>query len=191
MIYIYLITNEVTGKYYVGQTSLGVQTRFKNHMSAARTNMKRGCKRLQRSIRKHGEKAFSVQELGVASTNEEGNALETLWITSLDATNTEVGYNLCPEGKSTRGFRWSPESRSKLSISCVGNKHGLGIPCSEEKKSRISKTLNSHVVSQETRDKIKKSLSGRTLSEEHRDKLKGPRGPQKNPYRRAYNGTNG
>lgn len=36
MFYIYLITNKVNGKIYVGQTELTVEERFKNHTPATR-----------------------------------------------------------------------------------------------------------------------------------------------------------
>jgi group I intron endonuclease len=188
MIHIYLITNEVTGKYYVGQTSLKVHTRFRNHVSAAKTNFKRGCKRLQRSMQKHGSEHFSVQEIGSAQTSEKGNSLETLWIVALDATNREIGYNLCPQGKSTRGFKWSEESKAKLSATNMGNKHSLGVSCSEEKKQKISIALLGHKqspnsgsfkkghglgshISESHKEALRKAHTGKTVSEETRLRL--------------------
>jgi hypothetical protein len=83
------------------------------------------------------------------------------------------------------GYKWSEESKNNLSKAMFGNKRGLGIPCSEEKKEKIRQALIGHEVPGETRNKISKTLSDRTFSEERKEKLRGPRGPQKNPHRRA------
>jgi group I intron endonuclease len=141
MVTIYLITNRVTGKYYVGQTSLDVRERFKKHVYDAKRG--EGCRKLCGSLRKHGAHNFIVEELAT-TTKEEAENLEKLWIVALDARNPKVGYNLSLGGKAPRGYKWSPESCSNLSEKMKGNTRVAGIPKSEEHKAKISATLMGH-----------------------------------------------
>lgn len=63
----------------------------------------------------------------------------------------EHGYNILAGGKAPI---IPNEVRMKMSTSMIGNKNGLGKPCSDEKRAKISA-----------------SQKGRTLSEEHKRKL--------------------
>jgi len=94
-VFIYLITNTVNGKYYVGQTVNAIAGRWRGHKSAARrSDIRDGdCKILNRAINKYGRKAFIVEQLTEALSAEQLNELEQLWIWALDATNKKVGYN--------------------------------------------------------------------------------------------------
>lgn len=161
IVHIYLITNEVTGKYYVGQTACSVEKRFRDHVSSAKSEKVKSSPKLKRSMRHHGVESFSIQELAIATSNEQGDVLETLWISLLDARNPEVGYNLSTGGNSTRGIKWSYESKAAHSLRMLGNKHGAGVVCSKEKKDKIREALIKHPVSISTREKISQSLTGR------------------------------
>lgn len=152
---VYLITNEVTGKYYVGQTSYSLDQRFKAHMRIVKSGGV--CRKLYASIRKHGKGNFTAQVLSEAKTTDELDNLEKLWITCLNATDLEVGYNIAPGGAVNRGFKWSKESRDKLSKANMGNQYGKGAVCSEEKREKIRASLIGHTVSEETRKKISKA----------------------------------
>jgi group I intron endonuclease len=57
---IYLITNNINGKKYVGQTTTPLSYRFTNHKSDARNN--RGYY-LASAIRKYGEDNFKIEAL--------------------------------------------------------------------------------------------------------------------------------
>jgi group I intron endonuclease len=144
LVRIYLITNEVTGKYYVGQTSCGIEKRFRDHISSANTGCKRGCVYLQRAMQKYGIENFSTQELASADSSEQGDALETLWIILLDARNPDVGYNLSTGGNSTRGIKWNEKSKDELSKRMLGNTRGLGRVVTEEVRNKISNSLMGH-----------------------------------------------
>lgn len=165
MIHIYLITNEVTGKYYVGQTSKTIKNRFRGHLSSAKANKATGCRRLNNSIRKYGPGAFSTQQLATADTTEAGNTLETLWIMCLDSTNPSTGYNLTLGGDGTRGIVCPEDKKKKISESLMGHEqkpnsgsfqkgHGLGTHLSEIHKESLRKARTGKSVSEETRNRL-------------------------------------
>ena len=65
--------------------------------------------------------------------------------------NREYGYNSTSGGDI---FTMNEETKQKLSQSMMGNKNGLGHPCSEGKKKKISE-----------------AQKGRSFTEEHKQKL--------------------
>ena len=54
--YIYLITNSVNGKQYVGQTKTTIEHRFKQHISKKKISH---CSALGGAIEKYGEENFN------------------------------------------------------------------------------------------------------------------------------------
>jgi group I intron endonuclease len=104
-VYVYLITNLVNGKYYVGQTVKDIVWRWTQHKSAARRMAERqaGCLLLNRAINKYGASAFVIEELARAQSPEQLNVLEQLWIAVLDSANYKVGYNRNFGGAGCRG----------------------------------------------------------------------------------------
>lgn len=57
---IYVVTNTINGKQYVGQTWLAVALRWRAHCNAARTSAKYCKMPIVNAIRKYGEQAFNV-----------------------------------------------------------------------------------------------------------------------------------
>lgn len=84
---IYLVTNKVTGKIYVGQTISDIKARWKGHCNAGKSS------RLWHSIQKHGRESFTVEQIDSAETKEQLDDLERSYIALYDATNKDVGYN--------------------------------------------------------------------------------------------------
>ncbi len=106
---IYLITNLVDGKRYVGQTILTVRKRWSLHKSDAR----RECFPICRAIRKYGAMNFSIEVL----TNVAPELLDELEKKFIRDLNTHVdkgrGYNADEGGRGNRGF-FSEETRLKI-----------------------------------------------------------------------------
>jgi len=94
MLNVYLITNTINGKKYVGQTKTKIMRRW----SAHKRDSKRVDNLFYRAIRKYGPDAFEVVLLEDWETQEEVNDAETWWIKILDTQNSEFGYNIKPGG---------------------------------------------------------------------------------------------
>jgi len=96
---IYVITNEVNGKEYVGVTCRSVKRRWSNHKSRARNGTKT---HLYSAMRKHGVGQFLIQPVERAEIQERAFKLEKQWIADLDTYHGE-GYNMTPGGEGTSG----------------------------------------------------------------------------------------
>jgi hypothetical protein len=107
--HIYIITNIITNKKYVGQTvshrknknkyrPFGFEGRFKDHISEALCNTKKKqCNYLNNSIREYGKEAFKV-ELITECRKDELDKIEEKYIKELN-TLYPNGYNLTTGGK--------------------------------------------------------------------------------------------
>lgn len=83
--HIYVITNKITGKQYVGQTSRDIDTRFEEHCYDDRSTS-----HIHNSIKKYGIKNFTVEELETVGLNKLDER-EQYWIAKLDTYKN--GYN--------------------------------------------------------------------------------------------------
>lgn len=136
---VYLITNTVNEKVYVGQTITTPEQRLKGHIYGRKKQ-----DYFHAAIRKHGSVAFVVQELGRYETREELNTAEKLWIILAGSHVGEVGYNSTfggdfgaeptsetrkKIGEASRKRRHTPETRLKMSEAHSGEKnHLFGLP---------------------------------------------------------------
>ena len=107
---IYLITNSVNGKVYVGKTEKPVDARLHEHKAHAR----RGGKfRLSQAIRKHGPEAFSVLTLETVHF-EVASERERYWIAQYDSKKYTNGYNMTDGGEGTPGVLITEERVENL-----------------------------------------------------------------------------
>ncbi|MFL2134932.1 GIY-YIG nuclease family protein [Ruoffia sp. FAM 24228] len=111
---IYLITNQINGKQYVGQTIQPIETRFRQHC-----NNRQYFSLLTHSINKYGKDNFTVEEIDFASNEDELNEKEIYWISKLE-TLSPNGLNLDGGGL---GCIASEETRIKMGNSRRGKKH--------------------------------------------------------------------
>ena len=89
MFYIYKITNKVNGKVYIGLTTVSVEKRWKNHISASKK-----CKRhLYLAMRKYGVDNFKVEVIDETDNLERLGELERKYISEYNSTDHNVGYN--------------------------------------------------------------------------------------------------
>ncbi len=128
---IYLATNTVNDKYYVGQTSSTVGRRWQKHVYNSGHRLKKRCAYLWNAIQKYSSSAFELQELTSADTREATNNLERLWIIALRSYDPAYGYNLTFGGE---GLRATPETRQKMS------KSRKGMTFSDDHKRHISES---------------------------------------------------
>lgn len=94
---IYLITNRVNGKVYVGQTRGNVRYRWKNHISQSNS----GCKYYFHSaIRKYGGHNFTISVIQECYSEQDLDDAEAYWISYYRSfTDRTKGYNTTSGGK--------------------------------------------------------------------------------------------
>ena len=129
---IYVHTNKANGKVYVGQTWQEPEARWTDQRNSARRTKIGGCRYLDSALRKYGWDNFDHQIAATASTPEELDNLEKLWIILLRSTDPQYGYNLRSGG---RGGFPVEETRQRMSAVAKTRKRR---PCSEETKAKIS-----------------------------------------------------
>ena len=95
MAYIYVITNDINGKQYIGKTNDTIKTRFERHLSDSK---KRRCEKrpLYSAMNKYGVEHFSIEELEECSS-EEAPIREAYWIEKLNTYH--YGYNATRGGE--------------------------------------------------------------------------------------------
>src|SRR5581483_714039 len=110
---VYLITNLVNGKRYVGKTKFTKEYRWKGHCEAAQNPKYRRVMYLLRAINKYGPDKFRVETLAQADNEELLNPLERHFIALYRTQIPAVGYNGTWGGDG--GGVLSEEGRRKLS----------------------------------------------------------------------------
>ena len=113
---IYLITNTVNDKIYVGQT-VDIEDRWGNHKARLNGGYHNN-KHLQRSWNKYGSDSFSFTVL-TECAEEQLNTMEEYFIFCLDSYDKRVGYNKNYGGGSGRP---TEETKRKLSESQKNDK---------------------------------------------------------------------
>lgn len=113
---IYLITNLVNGKKYVGYTSKGYKKRYKSHIKEANENKTN--RYICQAIRKYGEENFSVELLEKVETHEDAKKREQYYIKIFNTfvqSKGNWGYNGTKGGDGANGVKYPKEIRLKIS----------------------------------------------------------------------------
>lgn len=147
--FIYLIVNHATGKYYVGQHKGSNLKKYLQKKFYDAFAGRGGCSRLYASMRKHGRDAFTIHALVPnVETKEELDRLEKEFISTLKSQDPEFGYNICRGGEGFTGPH-SPEAKAKVTKALKQRWAKPGF------KERWSSMMTGHPTSPETIDKIK------------------------------------
>ena len=112
---IYLITNTLNGKMYVGQTRKKLSYRISQHKSRS-SKAKAG---IDAAIRKYGWENFTVEVIETCPV-EMLNEREIFWIAKLNS-KVPNGYNLTDGGDGL--VSCTQETRDKMSASHKGKSH--------------------------------------------------------------------
>jgi GIY-YIG catalytic domain len=111
MYHLYLITNLVNQKVYVGQTISGIKRRWSSHKSAARHGSPWI---IHKAIRKYGSESFAIQLLNQYNTRE---ALDKAEIRHITRYRKKLGhknvYNIMEGGKTPRLTKKQRRAMSK------------------------------------------------------------------------------
>ena len=101
MAFIYVITNDVNGKQYVGKTNFSLERRFKEHILDSKRE--RCNKRpLYSAMNKYGIEHFHIEKLEECSA-EDSSKREEYWIAKLN-TYGHTGYNATKGGDSKKYY---------------------------------------------------------------------------------------
>lgn len=194
--FIYLITNTVNGKQYIGQTLCTPEKRWQEHVYNSRGSSQRSAYPLYHAIRKYGSDSFFVSTLDTAQTQEELNKKEIEFICGYQTTIRSFGYNRHEGGN--KPPQHTPESRLKAAVSNRGKKRSeetkklmsrsaikrgtpwmkgrdLGVKRSDEARKNMSeaaKIRKPRIMTAEHRQKISQALIGKSHSETSKQKMR-------------------
>lgn len=171
---VYLITNIINGKRYVGATTRGLEQRFKEHIRG--TNRRRH-QIVHDAIKKYGTDAFTIVKLQDCQTLEELELAETRWIAALHTLVNEHGYNVAITNNAMKGRKHSTSTRQLLSELNRGQRHPMwGKHHTNDARERIRVNSRRRAVEQLTLDgtfvAIYPSIKDAARTTEHPDPTK-------------------
>jgi group I intron endonuclease len=178
---IYVITNLVNGKQYVGQTTRSVTKRWHEHV----VQRCRSRSLLRQAVDKYGTENFTVTVLGMLDCSDGLSLLnraEIAFIRSMDTVSPN-GYNLDAGGKnknthpttrrrlstSHRGRTTSDEVREKQRLAHTGRKHG---PMSQEQKDKLRACNLGKKMPEHVKTILRTFLIGNQHGKGHRHTIK-------------------
>ena len=106
---VYIITNLVNGKVYVGCTTGSLKGRWRRHRWSAK-HPGRGACALHAAIRKYGSQSFSIRALEVVSTSVEDLRAVEVKLIAIHKSLVPHGYNLTKGGE---GVDFNPVVRER------------------------------------------------------------------------------
>lgn len=166
--YLYLLTNTVNEKKYVGITTQAVPTRWRDHLAKARGA---GRTAIAHAIRKYGKEAFIITILGEAASWEDLCTMEREAIEKYQ-TFGHLGYNMTRGGDGTLGFAHSEATKQLISTK------NTGLPRTQEFRDAVGARMRGVPKPAEQRQKMSEwqrgennNQYGKGMSEEHKAKL--------------------
>lgn len=151
--YVYIHTNKINGKRYIGITKQSPEDRWGKDGA----NYKNKCPHFWNAIQKYGWNCFEHVVAGSNLSKEKACEMEIDLISRYDTQNRVHGYNILSGGTAPS---IPAETRAKMSLGMMGNKNGLGHPCSPEKRKKISDAQKGKVLTPEHRANISKAKMG-------------------------------
>lgn len=140
---IYKILNTINGKFYIGSTT-NLRKRLYEHYRELSLGIHTN-KHLQAAWTKYGQGGFKFQILKTIDsdnfTNEDLRQLETDYIQQTQCYKDTIGYNIIAGGIGTLNIPCSEEKKKKISETNKGKKAwNKGIPMSEEQKDLLKQS---------------------------------------------------
>lgn len=175
----YLSTNKLNGKVYIGITTRTLRERIGSHISSSRTSSSHNYY-FSNAILKYGPDSFEWEIIDTGFSEDELNEKEIFYIDLYQSYLRENGYNLTYGGDGCRG---NAETRARISASNLGKKRSdeskkrmsevqkerqeeYGpFPQTEQSRKKISDNLKDHPVSDETRLKLSLAQQGQSRHE--------------------------
>nr|DAX26159.1 MAG TPA: intron associated endonuclease [Caudoviricetes sp.] len=151
--YIYKTTNLINGKFYVGKSSMKNNSIDYWYLGSGVL--------LKKAIEKYGRDSFKKEIIEWCSSFEESNEREKYWISTLNALNLDIAYNIATGGD---GGYLGEEVNRRISEALKGRKH------TEEFKQHISKLNKGKKLSKEHIEALRKANLGIKRSDEYKQK---------------------
>jgi group I intron endonuclease len=152
--YLYKITNEISGKIYIGQTINPVK-RWKKHRYEARREKPRQV--ISEAIKKYNLENFSFEVIACCSNQNDANIIEIELIKQYNSlASNGFGYNIEIGGNSK--IR-SDETRKKISANSA--KYWLGKKMPKETIDKMIESRKYYRPSEETKIKMSASAKGK------------------------------
>jgi len=169
---VYVATNIINGKRYIGVTSRGLSYRKCSHYAKARSKFVNGgqCPKFHAAIRKYGEDAFSWEILETHANVEDMMAAEIRLIAEL-----KPEYNLTLGGEGAKGTKHTEETKRLLSE----QKKGKSV--SPERRQKMKETAQRINTTPEYREKMSAAKKGERKSSEWRAKISAAHKGKKKP----------
>lgn len=152
---VYLATNRLNGKRYVGVTGNGLAFRRRQHEQAP-NNKRTTCRYFHAAMKKYGPEAFDWVVLASCGTFEDGLREEIRLITEI-----KPEYNLTIGGQGSKGRVASQEQRDRHSRLMKGRKR------SAESIAKMVATNTGSKRTPEHRKRMSEARMGMKLSAEH------------------------
>ena len=163
---VYQHKNKINGKIYIGITSQKPEDRWGSQGCNYKSSP-----HFYSAIQKYGWNNFEHNILFTGLTKEQACLKEQELIKEYDLMNREFDYNSTSGGNI---FVMNEETKQKISQAMMGNKNGLGHPCSEEKKKKISEAQKGRKFTKEHKQKLSEAAKNRHVpcSEDKKQTLK-------------------
>lgn len=163
---IYLRTNTVNGKQYVGQANDFERREYEWN----NTSQKYAGAYINNARDKYGLENFKIEILKECNTQEELNYWEQHYIKEFN-TKCPNGYNLTDGGEASTGYRFTEEQKKKISESNRGKTAwNKGVPMKEETKEKLHKIHKGKHYSPRT--EFKKGCTNIRKGEHHSEESK-------------------
>lgn len=182
---VYMHTNKINNKSYVGITSQSVERRWGNGGCRYKRN-----KHFWNAIQKYGWDNFDHDILFSNLSNEDACKIEKALICLFMTQDPAMGYNQASGGEVNYGFHLSDEAKRKLSESHKGMFDGENNPMyaispkermDESTYNNWKKNIQERMSSEETKEKLRQANIGKKYSEEVNAK-KGRKGEAHHNY---------
>jgi len=157
MAQVYLITNTLNNKQYIGVTNNSLQERWKSHLYDNNV--------ISKAIKKYGKEHFSIEAIHECDTMDEAYSLEPKFIIEHN-TQYPNGYNISLGGKGSQvGKRKPTPEHVKQKIRESLKKNPWWLRASEEHKEKCRESWRAHNQSRigQKRDSYNSGLFKKTV----------------------------
>lgn len=146
---VYMVTNKINSKVYIGQTIRSLKTRKYHHIYEAQRG---SCLAFHRAIRKYGAENFTWETVYRSNNLRDLNKAEEYLISEYDSC--AKGYNMCTGGGNSRH---TEEALQKMRDK----------PFSDEYRAKLSASGKVKIFSKAHRENLSAAIRGKRSGEKH------------------------